>query len=168
MQRRTLLKLGTASGMALAFAGGISVLFEAGLHEGKLSVAGREVFRAVGRAVLDGSLPAHGAARQMALDGLVDRIDRLSLALSPHAQGELSQLLSVLASAPGRRVFAGLHDAWPLATELQIQQALQGMRLSGLALRQQAYAALHDITAAAYFTDATTWPQLGYPGPLAL
>jgi hypothetical protein len=42
------------------------------------------------------------------------------------------------------------------------------MRLSGLVLRRQAYAALHDITAAAYFSDASTWPQLGYPGPVRI
>jgi hypothetical protein len=51
---------------------------------------------------------------------------------------------------------------------VDVQEALQGMRLSGLALRQQAYAALHDITGAAYFSAPDTWHQLGYPGPLAI
>ena len=92
----------------------------------------------------------------------------MTLALPPHAQGELSQLLSLLASTPGRRTLAGLIQAWPLAGEADIQQALQGMRLSSLVLRRQAYAALHDITAAAYFSDASTWSQLGYPGPLRI
>jgi len=168
MQRRTLFKLGAASAVVLAFAGGAAALVQTGLQDGKLGAAGREVFRAVGRAVLQGSLPADAPATQVALDGLLDRIDALTLALPVHAQDELSQLLSLLASAPGRRVMAGLHQAWPLASEVDIQQALQGMRLSTLALRQQAYAALHDITAAAYFADASTWPQLGYPGPLKL
>ncbi len=113
-------------------------------------------------------LPRDEAARHTALDGLLDRIDGLTQALPPHAQDELSQLLSLLASTPGRRTLAGLSEAWPLASEAQIQQALQGMRLSRLALRQQAYAALHDITAAAYFSDTSTWPQLGYPGPIRI
>ena len=165
MQRRTLFKLGVASAAVLAVGGGIAALVQAGLQNGKLSETGREVFRAVGRAVLQGSLPADDAARQLALDGLLGRIDELTLALPPHAQDELSQLLSLLASAPGRHLMAGLRQAWPVASDADIQQALQGMRLSALALRQQAYAALHDITAAAYFTDASTWPQLGYPGP---
>jgi hypothetical protein len=168
MQRRTLFKLGAASALALAFTGGVASLVQTGLQDGKLGEGGREVFRAVGRAVLQGSLPADAPARDAALDGLLDRIDALALALPVHAQNELSQLLSLLASTPGRRVMAGLATAWPLASEADIQQALQGMRLSSLALRQQAYAALHDITAAAYFTDASTWPQLGYPGPLKL
>ena len=28
--------------------------------------------------------------------------------------------------------------------------------------------ALHDITASAYFSDPSTWPSLGYPGPVAI
>ncbi len=143
-------------------------MMQAGLEQGRLSASGRDVFRAVGRAVLDASLPPEGLTRQAALDGLLDRVDQLTLALPPHAQSELSQLLALLAGAPGRRVLAGLGQPWTSATELDIQQALQGMRMSGLALRQQAYAALHDITAAAYFSDASTWQQLGYPGPSAL
>ncbi|WP_395055550.1 hypothetical protein [Polaromonas sp.] len=158
-------KLGVASAAVLALGGGAAALIQAGLHHGKLAEAGREVFRAVGRAVLQSSLPADDAARQIALDALLGRVDELTQALPPHAQDELSQLLSLLASMPGRHLMAGLNQAWSAAPDADIQQALQGMRLSALALRQQAYAALHDITAAAYFTDASTWPQLGYPGP---
>ena len=165
MQRRTLLRLGVASAAVLGIVGGAVALTQAGLDRGRLSASGRDVFSAVGRAVLDASLPAQGLPRQAALDGLLDRVDQLTLALPPHAQSELSQLLALLASAPGRRLMAGLGQPWASATEQDIQQALQSMRVSGLALRQQAYAALHDITAAAYFSDASTWPQLGYPGP---
>ncbi len=165
MQRRSLLKLGAASAALLAVAGGAAALLQAGLHEGKLSLAGREVFRAIGRGVLDGSLPTADAARQAALNGLLDRVDGLTIALPPHAQDELSQLLALLAAAPGRLALAGLGQPWASAAETDIQQALQGMRTSSLALRQQAYAALHDITAAAYFSDASTWAQIGYGGP---
>jgi hypothetical protein len=168
MQRRTLFKLGLASAVVLAVAGGAATWLQAGLDQGKLSLAGREVFRAVGRAVLDGSLPNGDSEKQIALTAWLDRVDGLTQALPPHAQDELSQLLSLLASTAGRRTLAGLSETWPLASEAQIQHALQGMRLSGLALRQQAYAALHDITAAAYFSDTSTWSQLGYPGPLRI
>ncbi|MDI1338909.1 hypothetical protein [Polaromonas sp.] len=168
MQRRTLLKLGVVSTAVLVLAGGAAALLSPGLHEGRLSPAGREVFRAVGRAVLDQSLPREEASRNDALNGLLNRVDELTLALPPHAQAELSQLLSLLASAAGRRALTGLGDEWPLATEVRIQQSLQEMRLSGIVLRRQAYAALHDITAAAYFSDVSTWPQLGYPGPVRI
>lgn len=168
MQRRTLLKLGFASAAVLVMAGGTAVLLQPGLLNGKLSVGGRAVFRAVGRAVLNGSLPAAEAAKQLALDAFLDRVDALALALPPHAQGELSQLLALLASSPGRRLLAGLSVAWPAASEAEITQSLQGMRLSGLTLRQQVYAAMHDISSAAYFSDASTWPAMGYPGPLPI
>ena len=168
MQRRTLLKLGAASAAVLIIAGGAAALLQPGLKGGVLSDSGREVFFAVGRAVLDKTLPADEGARQVALQGLLTRVDILVQSLPSHAQAELSQLLALLASAAGRRTLAGLSRPWPEASIGDIQQALQDMRLSALALRQQAYAALHDITAGAYFSDPSSWLLLGYPGPLKI
>ncbi|MES2192674.1 MAG: hypothetical protein V4454_21345 [Pseudomonadota bacterium] len=168
MQRRTLLTLGAAASVVLLVAGGTAALMQPGLKQGALSGSGREVFSAVGSAVLDKTLPADHDARQIALNGLLARIDVLISALPPHAQTELAQLLSLLASAPGRRALAGLATAWPEASIADVQEALQGMRLSSLVLRQQAYAALHDITAGAYFSDSSSWPLLGYPGPVKI
>ena len=168
MQRRTLLKLGAASAAVLVLAGGAAALIEPGLMGGRLSESGREVFSSVGRAVLDKSIPAEDGARQIALNGLLTRIDTLVAGLPPHAQAELSQLLSLLSSSGGRRALAGLSQPWTDASVADIQRALQGMRLSSLALRQQAYGALHDITASAYFSDETTWSLLGYPGPVPI
>ena len=124
-------------------------LLQPGLEKGCLSTSGREVFSAVGRAVLDRALPDEEGARQMALNGLLGRIDTLVLGLPTHAQAGLSQLLSLLASAGGQRALAGLSQPWAEASVDQIQKALQGTRLSSLALRQQAYAALHEISAGA-------------------
>lgn len=168
MQRRTLLKLGVASATVLVLAGGVAALIEPGLTSGRLSASGREVFSSVGRAVLDTTLPVDEGARQIALNGLLTRIDTLVAGLPPHAQAELSQLLSLLASSGGRRALAGLSQPWADAPVADIQRALQGMRLSSLALRQQAYGALHDITASAYFSDEATWSLLGYPGPVKI
>lgn len=168
MQRRTLLKLGAASAAVLLVVGGTAALLQPGLAGGALSASGREVFSAVGRAVLDKTLPADEGARHIAVNGLLGRVDVLVQSLPPHAQAELSQLLALLASAAGRRTLAGLGQPWPEASIADIQQALQDMRLSRLALRQQAYAALHDITAGAYFSDPSSWPLLGYPGPMKI
>ena len=168
MQRRTLLKLGATSAALLAIVGGTAALIQPGLERGALTVAGREVFRAIGLGVLDKTLPEQLAAKETALTGLLRRIDVLVSALPLHAQAELSQLLSILASGAGRRALAGLVTPWPEASAIQVQAALQEMRLSSLAVRQQAYAALHDIAAGAYFSEPSTWPMLGYPGPLAI
>ena len=168
MQRRTLLKLGVGSAAVLVLAESTLAWLQPGLQSGAMSAVGREVFGAVGRAVLDKSLPQADGPRQTALNGLLDRIDRLVQALPPHAQNELSQLLSLLGNSAGRRLLAGLGPAWPDASVADLQQALQGMRLSSLALRRQAYAALHDIATGAYFVDAASWPMLGYPGPVKI
>jgi hypothetical protein len=61
-----------------------------------------------------------------------------------------------------------LATAWGSASVAQLQAALQGMRTSSLAPKQQAYHALRDLTHAAYFADAGTWALLGYPGPSAI
>lgn len=168
MQRRTLLKLGAASAAVLVVAGGAAALLQPGLTSGVLTHSGREVFSAVGRAVLDTTLPADAGPREIALQGLLSRVDILVQSLPPHAQGELSQLLALLASAAGRHALARLSQPWPEASVAQIQQALQDMRLSSLALRQQAYAAMHDITAGAYFSEPSSWAMLGYPGPVKI
>jgi hypothetical protein len=168
MQRRTLLKLGATSAALLAIVGGTAALIQPGLERGALTAAGREVFRAVGLGVLDKTLPEQAAAKEAALTALMSRIDVLISALPQHAQAELSQLLSILASGTGRRALAGLGMPWANASATDVQAALQDMRLSSLAVRQQAYAALHDITAGAYFSEPATWVLLGYPGPLAI
>lgn len=168
MQRRSLLALGAISAAVLAVGGGAAALAQPGLRDAKLSAAGREVFAGASRGLLEGSLPQAGEALQRALDGLLDRIDGVVAALPPHAQSELSQLLSLLATSGGRRTLAGLAEPWPTASVAKVQDALQAMRVSGISLRRQAYQALHDIVGGAYFSDAQTWGLLGYPGPRAI
>ena len=168
MQRRTLLKVGVASAVLLAVVGSGAALVQPGLERGALSAAGRDVFRAIGVGVLDKTLPDEASAKAAALTALLGRVDVLISALPPHAQAELSQLLSILTTSAGRRALAGLGIAWADASAADIQSALQSMRLSSLAVRQQAYAALHDITAGAYFSEPATWVVLGYPGPVAI
>ncbi|GAB4554922.1 MAG: hypothetical protein Tsb007_11300 [Rhizobacter sp.] len=96
------------------------------------------------------------------------RLDDVLGAFPPAVQTELSQLLAILAAVPGRAALAGLHVSWSAANTAQIQSALQGMRTSSLAVRQQAYHALRDLTNAAYYADPQIWPLMGYPGPRTL
>jgi hypothetical protein len=168
MQRRVLLKLGIASAAVLAGLGGTVALVQPGLREHQLTAGSRQVFDAVGRAILDGVLPAGPAEQRKAMAALLERVDSLVAGLPPHAQAELSQLLAALQSAPGRRLIGGLSSPWEEAPIQQVQQALQAMRVSSLSLRRQAYQALHDITGSAYFSDPATWSALGYPGPIKL
>jgi hypothetical protein len=169
MQRRTLLGLGVAGGALLALAGsGIALMYEAAWRNGRLEPAGRSVLGAVARAVLDGSLPVETADQTAAIDTHLTRMNATVAAMSPNTQGEIADLLALLAMPPGRRALAGLASPWPRATLAELQGALQSMRQSSLLLRRQAYGALRDLTHAAYFSDPSAWPLLGYPGPRLL
>lgn len=168
MHRRRFLALGVVSAAALGLAGGAAAWLQPGLLAGRLAPPSRLIVQRLGAAILDGSLPEGAAARQTALHGLLERVDGVVAALPPHAQGELSQLFSLLATAPGRRAITGLQMPWSDASVGECQQSLQMMRLSGVSLRQQAYHAVHDIVNGAYFSDPATWTVLGYPGPLTL
>jgi len=165
MRRRTWLGLGVVSALALALGGGAAALLSApGIEEGRLSANARAVFAAVARGILEGTMPDDPRV----VAGVLERIDALVGNLPPHAQDELSQLLALLATAPGRRGFASLGPDWVHASPAEVQEALQSMRSSNLAARRQAYQALHDIAGAAYFSEPATWTVLAYPGPVAI
>lgn len=168
MQRRSLLKLGVGATALLALTGGGLALFQPGLAAGRLTPAGKAVFDAAARAVLEGSLPTSASERRAALDAQLTRLDEVVLAFPPSVQTELSQLLAILSTAPGRRLLAGLITDWPSATTAELRMAFDDMRLSGIAVRQQAYHALRDLTNAAFYADSVAWPLLGYPGPRSL
>lgn len=168
MQRRTLLRLGLGSAALIAVVGGGVALMQPALHNGQLTASGQSVFSAVARAVLDGSLPKDAALQQASLTAHLSRLDTAIGAFPAATQAELKQLLSLLASAPGRIGLMGLSAHWDVATVPQIQAALQGLRTSSLALRQQTYHALRDLTNAAFYADAEAWKLMGYPGPVSL
>jgi hypothetical protein len=74
------------------------------------------------------------------------------------------ELTTIAASAPGRLGLIGLGPRWAEASPAEVASALQSLRLSSLALRQQVYQALCELTKAAYFADAGTWAVMGYSG----
>lgn len=164
MQRRTLLKLGIGAAALLAVAGGGVALLRPGLLDGRMTPAGRSVFHAVARAVLDGSLPGEPAEREAALEAMLRRLDDTLAGFPAPTQSELSQVLALLASTAGRIGLAGLSTDWPHASTGEIQAALQGMRTSSLAMKQQVYHALRDLTNASYYADPQAWPLMSYPG----
>lgn len=165
MKRRTLLAVGVGTGTLLALGGGLLALLRPGLHEGRLTPAGREMFASVARGVLDGILPTEESARAAAIEAHLGRLDGTIGGLPPALQAEINELVTLLASAPGRLALTGLATDWPQASMADVQAMLQGLRVSSLQLRQQLYHALRNLTNASYFADASTWPAIGYPGP---
>lgn len=168
MQRRTLLKLGLGASLAVTLAGAAWQGWRPGWRDGRLTDAGRAIFAAVGRAVLDGFWPAQAAERAQAAAQHLDRVERSIAGLAPATRAELSQLLAVLAGAPGRWALTGLARDWADASTEELQAMLQGLRVSPSQTRRQVYHALRDLSTAAYFADPATWTALGYPGPRTL
>jgi hypothetical protein len=168
MQRRTLLTLGLVSGTALALAGAGAAVWTPGWREGRLSEPARALFAAVARAVLDGALPQDPAVQTVALKNHLDRLDAAIAGLSPATRAELSDLLALLCTAPGRWALAGLGASWTEASTADVQAALQSMRVAGSEVRRQVYQALRDLSNAAWFADAGSWNLMGYPGPYRL
>jgi hypothetical protein len=119
-------------------------------------------------AALAGLAPRRTVAptrRDQALDAFLTRLATAIASLPPATQLQIDELLSLLATAPGRHLIAALPQAWSTAPAEDVQVALQSMRTSSLALRRQAYHALRDLTQGAFFADPGTWAALGYPGP---
>ena len=168
MQRRTLLTVGIVAGALLVAVGGTVALLRPGRRDGKLTEAGRAMFAAVARAVLGPLLAQDSVVQAQVLRAHLDRVQATIAGMPPALQAEVDELVTLVASAPGRIALVGLHAGWQTATEPEVTAALQGMRDSSLALRQQAFHALRDISNASYFAGPTTWAAIGYPGPRAL
>jgi hypothetical protein len=168
MQRRTLLTVGLATGTLLALAGGTLALLKPARKNGQLTDAGREVFVGVAQAVLGSSLPQEPTARAQVLAGHLSRVEQTIAGMPPAVQAEVDELITIAASAPGRLALVGLKTDWSTATVQQTTEALQGMRDSSLALRQQAYQGLRELTNAAFFADPATWAAIGYTGQRSL
>ena len=65
---------------------------------------GREMFSAVARGVLADLLPAEPAARSRAIQAHLQRLDDTIAGLPPALQAEIDELVTLLASMPGRLV----------------------------------------------------------------
>lgn len=165
MQRRTLLKWGLAGSVVLSLGGGLLSLVRPGWSSNHLTVAGREIFSAVAQAMLDGLLPSI-AERDMALTAHLTRIEATIAGLPPHAQAEVAKLLALIGHPVGRLIMVGLSRDWAQASVTEVQAALQEMRESCLAPRQQIYLALHELTNGGWFSAPSTWASVGYPGPI--
>jgi hypothetical protein len=163
--RRRLLQLGAGSAALLLLAGGAALLHQPALESGKLTPAGRQSMGALARVVLDGALPEDPAALERHLSAFETAV----AALPPVVRAELAQLLALCTITLGRWLLMGeAGDFSQLARQVprtQLAQALQGLRLSKLALRRQAYFALRDLHCAAFYAENAAWPLMGYPGP---
>lgn len=164
MQRRTLLTVGVVTGALLTVAGTTMALLRPGRRDARLTPSGQALFAAVARAVLGPLLPPEPDARNAAIAAQLTRVEATIAGLPPHMQAEIDELITIIGSPPGRLGLVGLTSDWTTVTPEEVSAALTSMQRSSLAVRQQAYHALRDITNGSYFADPTSWALIGYPG----
>lgn len=166
IRRRTWLKLGVVSTVLLGAVGvGVVLTTPPGFAQGTLSVGAGQACKAIARAVLDGRLPADPEALDKALDAHLQKLEAVIGGFPAAVQSEISELLMMLSTTPGRVSLAGVVRPWSSASVEDVQAGLTAMRRSSLGVRMQAYQALRDLTHAAWYADESHWHELGYPGP---
>jgi hypothetical protein len=167
LSRRTFIAAGVVGAAALAAAGWLRGPHAPPGRAGRraLDADGEAIFAAVAPVILDGALPVDKATRDAALAQTLDGIDAAIAGLSQHAQAELGQLIALLALPPVRYGIARVSDAWPVASQAQVRRFLDNCRDSRFTLMRAAYDALHALTFAAWYGNASSWASIGYPGP---
>lgn len=160
LSRRTLLKTGALGALLLAGGGLAAMLLGRDAREDRASV-----LHAVAPVLLDGALPARGPGRDAALARCIDAVGAAIEGMPPAVQDELAQLFALLAIAPTRLLTTGIAGRLEDAEPARIAVFLSAWRTHRVALLQSAYQALHDLTAAAWYADESTWASTGYSGP---
>ncbi len=122
------------------------------------------LLRSVATALLGSALPGDAPARAAELARVLAAIAALIDNLPATTRSEVGDLLGLLAFKPARAVL-GYSGDWVEADTPQIVTFLYGLRDSSIALKQQAYFALHDMVYGTFYADPSTWKATGYPGP---
>ena len=165
--RRRFLKIGALAALALAAGGGVyRYTHPAPAAHFVLDGEAKAAIDAMVPAMLDGALPAGPAERAAAIAATTAGVHQAILGLPLAAQKELQDLFGLLALGPARRFLAGVPVQWSQASAAQVADFLQGWRTSRLGMLRGAYGALHDLILGAWYADPSSWPAIGYPGPL--
>ena len=139
-----------------------------GAAAGALSADAVDVMRAIIPAFRDGALPDDATERRAAVEETLSAVDTAISGLPPTAREELASLFALLAFAPVRMAFAAIDVRWRDASLTTTSAFLLRLQKSRWSVKRTAYDALHQLTFAAWYANARTWPSIGYPGPPVL
>jgi hypothetical protein len=162
-ERRRLLQAGLAGGALLAVAGWLGVAGRP--HPSGLRAAEREMLAAIAGVLLAGALPDDPALRRQAIGRTLGDLEETVAGLSTATRREVAELFALLASAPARRLLAGVPAAWSSAAPGEVAAFLERWRHSRFTLLRSGYAALHDLLFGAWYARSEHWAAIGYPGP---
>ena len=132
---------------------------------GALSADGVDVMHALVPALLAGALPRDPAARARAIDDTLSGIATAIEGLAPIAREELASLFALLARTPLRWALGGSLVSLHVMSAADADALLEALRASRWSRKRAAYDALHQVTFAAWYANALSWPAIGYPGP---
>jgi hypothetical protein len=166
LTRRRFLQVGLGSAVLLG--GTVLITHDrtpAAAHHRALSGPAANMIHALTPVLLDGTLPKEGAARQEAIQEVVDAFDRALAGLSPAVQKELQQLLTLLTFAPTRALVGGVWRNWSEASPEQVRGFLERWRTSRIDLLRAGYQALKQVMQASWYGNARSWEIIGYSLP---
>ncbi len=163
--RRGFLRLAGASASLTALAQLRAVPGAAASHEdtaaGFFSPAEREILTQIVERMVDSGDPGAPRVRETRT---VETIDALCGSLDPSITQPLPALLRVVDWAPF--VFEVRFARFTRMRPEEQDVSLEGWMRSRLALRRQAFLALRNLAFLGYYSQAETWPLIGYAGPL--
>ena len=168
-RRRRLLFSGLAV-TALGVGGWATHVYrQRGIEQGKLTASGREVLRHLCRGILAGLLPQDAAKKEAVLAELMGVLDHGVARLTPLVQQQMGLLLGSLSSAPSRLVLTGHWRSFRHASDTDMVDLLDQMRLSGNPLIQLTYRSVRSFVCIQCFSWAPFAARLpGYPGPMVI
>lgn len=129
-----------------------------------LAQAHGDMLRVVAAAVLGSALPADAPSRAAELTRLLAAIGALIDNFPPSTRREIGDLFGLLALKPARMIL-GFSGDWQTSDVASTAQSMLALRDSSIALKQQAYFALHDMVLGSFYSAPQTWISTGYPGP---
>jgi hypothetical protein len=122
------------------------------------------MLRAIAASLLGPALPVDAPTRSAELGRVLSAIGALADNLPPSTRKEIGDLFGLLALKPARAVL-GYSGDWAEVDAPLISQFLLGLRESTIAMKQQAYFALHDLVLGSFYSEPKSWVGTGYPGP---
>lgn len=166
-KRRWFLKTALALGAVGAAFGGL-VFWHRGVSDGKLTEHGRDVFRGLARGFVGPMLPKDQAQRDAVLEAHLKQVETFLTTMPPVLQVEVNAVAGLLGNMPTRKLLTGLGSRWTEASDEQIAEAMESMRLNPLPSTRLTYQVVRSLTCMAFFTNSDNWHLTGYPGPVQI
>jgi hypothetical protein len=166
-KRRWFLKTALVIGAVGATFGG-AVYWRRGMSQGHLTEEGRNIFRGLIAGFVGDMLPADPVQRKALIEAQLPKAEAFILTLPQALQVPLNGLLGMLANGVTRRMLTGLKSDWQNATQQELSDAFDAMRLHDLPSTRLVYQMLRSITCMSFFIQSEHWSLAGYPGPVQI